>query len=176
MKTLPIVKIGHPVLRQKCKTLDPKILEDKKFQEFMQRMVVTMHGEDGVGLAANQVAANIMAIVLECQGSARYPGKDDFSLELFINPKITKYSKEKVWDWEGCLSIPGYRGLVPRSEWVEFEAIDMEGKKIKKRISGFHARVIQHEVDHVNGFFYVDRMKNLKTLSHLEEFGLKIER
>ena len=171
MKPLPIVKIGHPALRRKCKNLDLKILEDRKFKEFMDRMVETMRRADGVGLAANQVAAGVMTVVLECQSNGRYPDKPDFPLEKFINPRILKVSKEKVRDWEGCLSIPGYRGLVPRAAWVEFEAVGMDGRKVRKKVSGFHARVIQHEVDHVNGFFYVDRMADLKTLCHLDEYG-----
>lgn len=174
MSTLSVVRIGHPVLREKCALLDKKVLSEAKFKNFMRQMVATMHKEEGVGLAANQVGVGIMAVALECRESRRYPGKDDFPLELWINPKILRYSDEKIEDWEGCLSIPGYRGLVPRSKWIEVEAINMQGKKMKRRLSGFHARVMQHEVDHINGYFYIDRMKGMQTFCHLDEFGRKI--
>jgi len=101
-------------------------------------------------------------------------GRDNFPLEVFINPKIVKYSKEKENDWEGCLSIPGYRGLVPRSKEIMFEALTIEGKRVRETVSGFHARVLQHEVDHINGFFYLDRMKDLKNWLHLDEFNRHI--
>jgi len=138
-------------------------------------MVETMYKNEGVGLAANQVGKDIRLVVLECKSSKRYPSTDDFPLEVFINRKITNYSKEKVKGWEGCLSIPGYRGVAPRSRSVTFEAFTLEGKKIEKTVHDFHARVIQHEVDHINGFFYMDRMEDLRHWMHLDEFEKYVE-
>ncbi len=134
-------------------------------------MVRAMHRMNGVGLAANQAGLNHRVVVLECRSNPRYPRANDFPLEVWINPKIVKYSKEKEAGWEGCLSIPGYRGLVPRAQWVTFEALTPKGEKVRRTVKGFHARVIQHEVDHVNGFFYIDRMKNLHSWLHLDEFN-----
>lgn len=127
-----------------------------------------MRQAQGVGLAANQVAAGINLAVLECRSNRRYPGRDDFPLEAYANIRILRYSKKKVLDWEGCLSIPGYRGLVPRCESVTVEAYTPEGLKVRRTVRGFHARVIQHETDHLNGRFYIDRMKNMRSFCHTE--------
>lgn len=168
---LQIVKIGFPVLRKKTEKIDTAVLPDKKFKQLIKEMIKTMHKMDGVGLAANQVGLDMQLITLECKANSRYPEAHDFPLEVWINPRILKYSAEKEEDWEGCLSIPGYRGVVPRSKWVTFEALTPEGERVEKTVSGFHARVIQHEVDHINGFFYMDRMKDLKRWFHLDEFN-----
>lgn len=108
-------------------------------------------------------------MVLECNSNRRYPGRDDFALEVYANVRIVRYSKKIVKDWEGCLSIPGYRGLVPRAESVTFEARTLEGKKVQRTVKGFHARVIQHETDHLNGLLYIDRMPDMRTFTHLDE-------
>jgi peptide deformylase len=170
---LPIVKIGNAVLKRKCQEISEQKLKDKSFREFLDNMVETMHHEQGVGLAANQVGQGIQAVVLECKANLRYPEAPNFPLEIFINPRIVDASNEMEEDWEGCLSIPGYRGVVPRAAEVTFEAWTRDGKKIKQTVSGFHARVIQHEVDHINGFFYMDRMPDLTTWMHLDEFNKK---
>ncbi|OGW91833.1 MAG: peptide deformylase [Omnitrophica bacterium RIFCSPHIGHO2_02_FULL_63_14] len=170
---LSIVKIGHPVLRRICPLVKKGSLRSPGLHQLIGRMVATMRKADGVGLAANQVAAPIKLVVLECASNRRYPGRDDFPLEVLINPRILKYSKDTVRDWEGCLSIPGYRGIVARSRQVTYSAITPEGKKIMRTVSGFCARVIQHEVDHVNGLVYMDRMKDLRHWVHLDNLEPK---
>ncbi len=182
MANLPIVKIGHAVLREKCKDIPAGVWGQSprgltpELQKLIKDMVETMHKNEGVGLAANQIGKNIRLIVLECKSSKRYPSTDDFPLEVFINPKITHYSKEKVKGWEGCLSIPGYRGVTPRAKSVTFEAFTPDGKKIEKTVHDFHACVIQHEIDHIDGFFYMDRMEDLNHWMHLETFNEMIEK
>lgn len=173
MPVFDIVKIGNPVLRKKCQCVKLAQLKTEKFHRFLDSMVKTMRAAGGVGLAANQTAIQSQVIVLECQNNQRYPKAQEFSLEIFINPRILKYSKEKVLGWEGCLSIPGYRGKVPRSKKVTFQAITPEGKKVVKTVQGFHARVIQHEVDHIEGKFYIDRMTDFSSWMHLDEFNKK---
>lgn len=175
MANLPIVKIGHAVLREKCKDIPHAEFHSKAFQKLVKDMVETMHKNEGVGLAANQIGRNTRLIVLECRSSKRYPDVDDFPLEVFFNPKITHYSKEKVKGWEGCLSIPAYRGVTPRAKSVTFEAWTPEGKRIEKTVHDFHARVIQHEIDHINGMFYMDRMEDLHHWMHLDEFEKYVE-
>lgn len=170
---LPITKIGSPLLRKKCSKLPENFFRDPKFHTLVKNMILTMRGARGVGLAANQVGRGIQVVVLECQSNRRYPGRKSFSLQIYANPRIVERSKKTVSDWEGCLSIPGYRGLVPRHKEVVLEALTPEGAKIKRRFAGFEARVIQHELDHLNGFFYIDRMKNLKSWMCLEEFNKK---
>ncbi len=170
MTGLPIVKIGHPALRVVCSQVPPKTMKNPKFIKFLKDMVVTMRAADGVGLAANQVGVALKAVVLECRSNKRYPNRSDFPLEIYINPRIIQYSKQTSNDWEGCLSIPHYRGIVPRARKITFEALNLKGQKVRKTLSGFHARVMQHEVDHIHGRFYVDRMPDLKSWFHLEEF------
>lgn len=130
-----------------------------------------MRGADGVGLAANQVGHNTRVFIIECRVNKRYPGRGEFPLEIYVNPRVLSVSKRKVSDWEGCLSIPGYRGWVPRHESVTFEALTREGELVKKTFRGFKARVIQHELDHLNGIFYVDRMRGFERWMHLDEFN-----
>jgi len=170
-----IVKIGNPVLRKKASVIARDILKDRSFKKLLKEMVSTMHRMQGVGLAANQVGLGIQLIVLECEANPRYPQAKGFPLEIWINPRIVEYSKEKEEGWEGCLSIPGYRGVVPRSKRVTFEAITPEGKKAYKTVEGFHARVIQHEVDHINGYFYIDRMMDFRSWMHLDEFNQRLQ-
>ncbi len=171
MPELVIVRIGHPVLRKKAIEVSSSKFKRPVFRQFVQDMIEAMHEAQGVGLAANQVGRGIRAIVLECMENQRYPRAEGFPLEVWLNAKIIEHSKEREEDWEGCLSIPGYRGVVPRARSVAFEAVSLEGKKTTRTGTGFHARVIQHEIDHLDGFFYVDRMPDLKNWLHLEEFN-----
>ena len=168
---LPIVKIGNPVLRRKTSNVPSRELKSKNFPAFLKQMVLTMRRAQGVGLAANQVGDNRRAFVMECRGNKRYPRVGSFPLQGYVNARIVKYSKAVEKDWEGCLSIPGFRGIVPRSRWVTFEAQTPGGLKIRKTVRGFEARVVQHEIDHLNGFFYIDRMRDWKSWMHLEEFN-----
>jgi peptide deformylase len=167
----PIVKIGNPILRKVTKKIPLKLLKRQAFKALVRKMAVTMHHENGVGLAANQIGYDGQLLVLECRANLRYPSAPAIPFEVYLNPKIISYSRERVYEWEGCLSIPGYRGLVPRSKEVTFTAYDLEGKKVTKTVSGFHARIIQHEVDHLNGFVYVDRMDDLTEWAHTDEFN-----
>lgn len=171
MKPLPIIKIGHPVLRKKAKSVTKAFLRQEYARVFAARMVMTMRAAGGVGLAANQAGASLRIMVLECQKNRRYPGREAFPLQIYINPKITYLSKEKVWDWEGCLSIPGYRGWVARAKYLILEAWDQDGNKIRKKFSGFEARVIQHEYHHLRGRVYMDSMPDLKKWFHVEAFN-----
>lgn len=170
MAALKIVKIGNPVLRSPCKAVSAAMLRTPKFQRFLKDMVKTMHAASGVGLAANQTGVNRQAIVLECKANKRYPWAGNFPLAVYLNPRIVHYSKALIRDWEGCLSIPGYRGLVPRSKKVTLSALTPDGKPVTQTFEGFQARVIQHEVDHIQGKFYIDRMPDLSSWCHLDEF------
>jgi peptide deformylase len=169
----PLTKIGNPILRKKAPPIPAK--KWKGLRLFLKTMAVTMRHAQGVGLAANQVGSVLRAFVMENKGSARYPRRDAFPLQAYLNPRIVRYSKAQVSDWEGCLSIPGFRGKVPRAREVVLEAFTPEGRKVRKAFRGFEARVVQHEVDHLNGFFYIDRMKDWATWMHLEEFNRRLK-
>ncbi len=166
-----MIRIGHPLLRKSCRDIVPEECGSKKFGGIIRKMIRTMRAYEGVGLAANQVALDMKLVVMECQSSRRYPDSFDFALEVWINPRILRVSKETVSDWEGCLSIPGYRGIVPRAREVTFEAWTPKGEKVQKTVRGFHARVMQHETDHLIGKVYIDRMPDLKQWVHLETFN-----
>ncbi len=168
---LKLVKIGNLVLRKKTASIDLKHLKGKSLPIFLKGMVEAMREAQGVGLAANQVGQNARIFVMECRGNKRYPRVASFPLQTYLNARIVSYSKATEKGWEGCLSIPGFRGVVPRAKSITFEAVTPEGEKIRKTVHGFEARVIQHEVDHLNGYFYIDRMKDFKTWMHLEEFN-----
>ena len=175
MKIPTIVKIGNPVLRRKISNVSLYQLKNKKFQAFLKQMALTMRKAQGVGLAANQIGQNRRVFVMECHGNKRYPKVASFPLQAYVNARIVKYSKSVVKGWEGCLSIPGFRGIVPRSRWVTFEATTPGGLRIRRTVRGFEARVVQHEVDHLNGFFYIDRMRDWKSWMHLEEFNRRFK-
>jgi len=171
-----IVKIGRPVLRGKTREITQEEAVSDKVKTFVARMVDTMRRAQGVGLAANQVGDPRRILVMECKGNPRYPRRPSFPLQTYLNARIVKYSGKRVEDWEGCLSIPGYRGLVPRSYRVTFEATNLKGKKVRRTLKGFEARVLQHEVDHLNGYFYIDRMRHFRDFFHLDEFEKKMSR
>lgn len=168
---LPIVRIGAAVLRSPCAEVTEKTRDNAEFRRFLDAMVKTMYKAQGVGLAANQVGIGIRAIVLESKADRRYPDSPRFPLQAYVNPKIARASRKKVIDWEGCLSIPGYRGLVPRHHEIVVEATTPSGKKVRRKVRGFEARVFQHEIDHINGFVYLDRMTDMRSLMHEEEMA-----
>lgn len=171
---IPITKIGNPVLRRRIRPVPVPRFRRMDLRLFYKNMRAVMLGAQGVGLAANQIGAGLRVFVMENKGSKRYPRRDPFPFQVYINPRIVEYSKTKVSDWEGCLSIPGFRGKVPRSDRVVLEALTPEGRKLRKTFRGFEARVVQHEVDHLNGFFYIDRIKDRSTWMHLEEFNRRL--
>ena len=170
MTVLKISKLGNPVLRQVAKSLDLKDLAESSMQTFIDDMIETMHHEGGVGLAAPQVNRSIQIVVLEYAENERYPDEVSIPLTVLVNPVLSDYSQETKEGWESCLSLVDFRGLVPRSTTVTLDAYDRQGKKIQKTVSGFEAVVLQHELDHLKGFVFLDRMKDLTQLSYQEEF------
>jgi peptide deformylase len=172
MAVLKVAKLGNPVLRQIAKKVDLKELADPQgeLQKFIDDMVDTMREEGGVGLAAPQVNYSIQIVVLEYENNERYPEESPIPVTALINPVLSEFSEEKALGWESCLSLIDFRGLVPRSTSLLLSAYDREGNKIEKRVSGFEAVVLQHEIDHLNGKVFLDRMEDLTQLSYQEEF------
>jgi peptide deformylase len=171
MAILKVSQLGHPVLRKQAELYTVEEIKSAETQTFIDSMIETMREYDGVGLAATQVHVAKQLAVIEVQGNPRYSGMPKVPLTILINPRITKRSKKLVEEWEGCLSIPDFRGVVPRNDSLTCEAFDRDGKAVKIDAKGFFARVIQHEWDHLQGNVYVDRMPHLKTLTHLAEFS-----
>ncbi len=170
MAILKIAKLGNPVLRQVAKPIDLNDLAESSMQVFIDDMIETMHHEGGVGLAAPQVNRSIQIVVLEYAENERYPDEVSIPLTVLVNPVLSDYSQETKEGWESCLSLADFRGLVPRSTTVTLNAYDRHGKKIQKTVSDFEAVVLQHELDHLKGFVFLDRMTDLTQLSYQEEF------
>ena len=170
MAILKIANLGNPVLRQVAKPVDLNDLAESAVQTFIDDMIETMHHEGGVGLAAPQVNRSIQIVVLEYAENERYPDEVSIPLTVLVNPVLSDYSQETKEGWESCLSLVDFRGLVPRSTTVTLNAYDRQGKKIQKTVSDFEAVVLQHELDHLKGFVFLDRMKDLTQLSYQEEF------
>jgi peptide deformylase len=171
MSILKVARLGHPVLRR---VTDPLLLAEIKtplFQKFVDDMVETMKEYDGVGLAADQVHESKQLAVLEVADNRRYPDKPKVPLTVLINPQIYPLTEEIEEDWEGCLSIPDLRGRVPRYKSIQVRAWDRNGRELDFCANDFHARVIQHEWDHLQGKVYLDRMKDFSTLAFLSEFA-----
>jgi peptide deformylase len=140
-------------------------------QRFIDDMIETMREYDGAGLAGNQVHQAVQIAVIEVEANPRYPEAISIPLTVVINPVVTPLTEEMEEGWEGCLSVPDMRGMVPRYTAVRLEYHDREGTRQEVDAKDFFARVIQHETDHLNGIVYLDRMQDLRTLSHIAEWN-----
>jgi len=166
---LKVARIGHPVVRSAAREVPAEILASSDFQHLVNDMVDTMHEYDGVGLAGPQVHVGLRVAVLEVPASDER-ARAAVPLTVLVNPVVTPLGDEKEQAWEGCLSIPDLRGVVPRWKRVRLEALDRHGQPYTVEAEGFFARVIQHECDHLEGGVYLDRMDGLRSLSFLGEF------
>jgi peptide deformylase len=166
---LKVARIGHPVIRAAAREVPADKIRSPELQRLLDDMAETMQEYDGVGLAGPQVHVGLRVAVLEV------PASDDRAREAvplmaIVNPRLTPVGEEKFPGWEGCLSVPDLRGIVPRHTRVRLQAFDREGKPIDLEAQGFFARVLQHECDHLDGRVYLDRMEGLRSLSFLREF------
>ena len=166
---LKVARIGHPVIRRPARDLTRDELRSPDLQRLVDDMEETMHEYEGVGLAGPQVHLGLRIAVIQVPGSdARSIAEVPFT--VLINPRVTPLGDDKVDGWEGCLSVPDLRGLVPRWKRLRLEALDRRGKPYTVDATDFFARVIQHECDHLDGSVYLDRMRDMKTLAFLHEF------
>lgn len=168
IKILPRTEFGNPILRAKAKTVPAAFLKTAAFKNLIKQMFHTMYRVQGVGLAAPQINKGIRLAVIGIK-PIRFN-------RVLVNPKITWHSKSKNMDWEGCLSFTDGRGEVPRWSAIKVEYTNEKGERIKEKHTGFIARVFQHEIDHLNGLVYVDRMVNMKTLMTHKEFIKRVVR
>jgi peptide deformylase len=168
---LKVARLGHPVLRRVAEPVPRGEISRAETQRLIDDMIETMHEYIGVGLAAPQIHVSRQIAVLEADSHPRHPDMPRIPLMVIINPVLTPLSDEKVTDWEGCLSIPDFRGATPRYTAVRLEAYGRRGERIELEAKDFFARVLQHETDHLNGKVYLDRMGDLATLSHLQEWS-----
>jgi peptide deformylase len=167
MSILKVARMGHPVLREPARPLDKSQLRDAFLQKLIDDMVETMHEYHGVGLAAPQVHEGLRLFV------ALLDDDPDSKSEAtaIINPEIVPNASDTREGWEGCLSIPDIRGMVPRFTDITVTALDRHGKKMERRLKDFPARVVQHETDHLDGVLFFDRMTSMQSLTYLEEYS-----
>src|SRR5215218_3416867 len=163
MSILKVARMGHPVLRQKARPIERADLRSPVFQKLIDDMIDTMHEYHGVGLAAPQIHEGLRLFVAALDSGDEE--ESDVETLAIINPEITVVGTDVVDDWEGCLSIPDIRGRVPRPREIRVRAMDRKGDRIELHAHDFHARVIQHETDHLDGVLFVDRMKSYESLT-----------
>jgi peptide deformylase len=162
---LKVSRLGHPVLRTKVAEVSRDLLATPRIQTLIDNMIETMYEYIGVGLAAPQIHESLSIAVIE----SRSP-RGDIPLTVLLNPVVTVMDESLIEDWEGCLSIPELRGRVPRYRKLRVDAMDRNGNQVQFVAEDFFARVVQHEVDHLMGHVYLDRMRDLATLTHLAEY------
>ena len=170
MAVLKVAHLGHPVLRRIAEPVSPEAIRAPEIQRLVDDMLETMDDHDGAGLAAPQVHVSRRVVVYGVRANPRYPDAEEVPLTILVNPRLTPLTKEEEEDWEGCLSVPDLRGKVPRVTRVRVEAYGRDGQPLVFEAAGFHARVVQHECDHLDGKVYLDRMRSMETLSFLPEF------
>jgi peptide deformylase len=170
MAVLKVARLGHPVLRKVAEPVSPEAIRSPDIQRLIDDMFETMDDQDGAGLAAPQVHVSRRIVIYGVEHNPRYPDAEPVPLTVLVNPRITPVGEEQVEDWEGCLSVPDMRGMVPRYTTVRVEASDRDGRPLRFTATAFHARVVQHECDHLDGRVYLDRMRSMETLSFLPEF------
>lgn len=164
MAILKISKLGNPILRQKALPVSPSDIKKPAFQQLIDDMLETMYDEPGIGLAAPQVGRSQQLVVMDC------PGEGGFPKTVLINPTILFYGPEQIEGWEGCLSVDGLRGKVTRPSTVRVTGLDRDAKTVDLEASGLYAVCIQHELDHLIGKLFLDRMTDFSTLTQMEEF------
>lgn len=165
MAVLKIVRMGHPVLLARAEEV--ALPADAELRRLARDMVETMDDANGVGLAAPQVAVPLRMIVFKVARDE--PGEAPPETRILLNPVIAPLSEDLVPGWEGCLSIPGLRGAVPRFPRIRYRGTDLDGAPVDVEAEGFHARVVQHEVDHLDGILYPMRMEDFRLFGFNEE-------
>ena len=166
MSILTVARMGHPVLRKRTVLVQPDEINTSSMQRLIDDMFDTMHEYVGIGLAAPQVHQERRLFVAGVDGP-----NSTMQPVVMINPEIEVIDDEKEDDWEGCLSIPDIRGKVLRAKNIRVRFLDRHGRSQQLTATGFPARVIQHETDHLNGVLFVDRMTSFESLTFLEEYG-----
>jgi len=163
---LRVVRLGHPVLRQVAEPVPEDLFGSGRLHNMAEDLKYTMLEQEGVGLAAPQVAESLRLFAYWV------PGEDDPEVApvVVVNPQIKPVGDETEEGWEGCLSIPGLRGLVPRFRRIKVKARTVEGEPVSFTADGFHARVVQHELDHLDGVVFLDRMTEMRSLAFEPEW------
>ena len=164
---LEVSQVGNPILRQIAQPIDRF---DEPVQTLIDNLMATLLQSNGVGIAAPQVAVSCRVVIIASRPNPRYPNAPEMEPTVMINPRIVSASEEKVKDWEGCLSVPGIRGLVPRYQAIAIEYCDRQGKLQQQHLTDFVARIFQHELDHLNGLVFLDRLETTQDIVTEQEY------
>jgi peptide deformylase len=165
-----IATIGHPILREWARPVSPEELATSETQTLIDDLIDTMRYYDGAGLAAPQVMASQRIAVIEVHANRRYPYKPDIPLTVLVNPEIEALTDEIFDNNEGCLSVPGLRGVTHRYVEIRLRALDRLGHPVEREIRGLSAVTFQHEIDHLNGTLFVDRVDDPTTLTTWDQY------
>lgn len=155
-----LLKMGNPQLLEVAKPIDD--FDTPEIHTLIQDMMDTMAHFNGAGLAAPQIGESVRLVIFGVQANPRYPHAEAVPTTVLINPKISLLTDQQEGDWEGCLSVPGLRGYVKRPNKIRYAGYDQYGQPIDRTVEGFHARVVQHEVDHLDGILYPMRMDDMR--------------
>ena len=167
MTVREVLRMGHPVLRERAKPVEN--LGSPELRELVADMKETMQAKNGAGLAAPQIGVSQRVVIFGVESNPRYPDAEPVPFTVLVNPKLVMLTRDVEEDWEGCLSVPGMRGVVPRYTRLRYSGFDEEGNPIEREAEGFHARVVQHECDHLDGILYPQRMTDMRTFGFTRE-------
>ena len=167
MAVREILRMGSPRLRLKATAVGR--VGDDQLASLINDMLDTMKAFDGAGLAAPQIGVPLRVVIFGIDKNPRYPDAPPVPLTILINPEISLAGDGMNSDWEGCLSVPGMRGLVPRYTHIRYHGLDVDGRELEREVEGFHARVVQHECDHLDGILYPDRIEDRESFGFIEE-------
>ena len=171
-EVLTVSQLGDPALRQIAQPIYN--LQEEWVQTLIDRLMETLVQSNGVGIAAPQVAAAYRLLIVASRPNPRYPNAPEMEPTVMVNPRLVSHSSEVVKDWEGCLSVPGIRGLVPRYRAIEIEYTDRQGKLQRQQLSEFVARIFQHEFDHLSGMVFLDRLESVQDIITDQEYLKRI--
>jgi peptide deformylase len=169
VSTRPVLKMGDRRLLQRAQPV--RNFGTPQLERLVEDLWDTMAACQGAGLAAPQIGVPLQVVVFGVHGNPRYPQAEDVADTVLINPRLQAIGDAIESDWEGCLSLPGLRGLVPRHSRIRYTGFDVEGRAISREATGFHARVVQHECDHLNGVLFPMRMRSLRDFGFEDTLG-----
>jgi peptide deformylase len=167
MAIRPVLRMGHPLLQQVAVPVER--FGTAELRELVADMDDTMRARNGAGLAAPQIGVSLRVVIFEVTRNPRYPQAEPVPYTVLINPVLDPLGDERDEAWEGCLSVPGLRGVVARHSNLRYRGFDLEGRSIDRTVTGFHARVVQHEVDHLDGILYPMRVADMRRFGFEDE-------
>ncbi|MEY3651686.1 MAG: Peptide deformylase 1 [Pseudomonadota bacterium] len=166
MAIRPVLKMGHPVLLQSAASVEA--FDTPELHALINDMQDTMQHMNGAGIAAPQIGVSQRVVIFGVGQNPRYPDAEQVPYTVLINPVLTFVGDQMEDGWEGCLSVPGMRGIVPRYQRLHYKGFDQYGQVIDRLVSGFHARVVQHECDHLDGVLYPMRIQDLRQFGYTD--------